>query len=317
MMGRIARLSRESVDAAAASRFLHEHFGDGVEMGPDLPQGVWSRAYAFRHAGRDLVVRFNPDRAAFDIDVLALRFAAPELPIPAVHEVGEAEGGYYAISDRAYGDFLEDLSPARMEAAVPSLLATLDALRGADTSASTGFGPWDARADGRDRTWAGFLLDVHGGTPAAFRSSWRHDLAASGLAERTFHQGMRELEALAPRCPDRRDLVHSDLLNRNAFVSGARITALIDWQCALYGDHLFELAWFTFWAPWHAGVAAAHLRDRALDHWRGTGVDLADVDLRLRCYEIRIGVSHLLYNAWRRDLPNLEATARRTAQVLG
>lgn len=316
MMGRIAPLSRDSVDLAAARRFLVEKFGEGVEMGADLPQGEWSRAYAFRHGGRDLVVRFNPDRQSFDVDLLALRFASPALPIPAVLEVGESAGGYYAISERAFGDFLEDLPPERMEATVPSLLATLDALRTADTSASTGFGPWDGNGDGRNSTWAEFLLAVEGGTPEAFRTTWRGELARSRLAETAFDEGMRELGRLARRCPNQRGLVHSDLLNRNAFVSGARITALIDWQCALYGDHLYELAWFTFWAPWSPGIAAAGLRDRALNHWRAAGVDLTDVDLRLRCYEIRIGVAHLVYNAWRRDLPNLEGTARRTVEVL-
>ena len=303
--------------ALSPEAFLVERFGDGVEMGDDLPQGEWSRAYAFRHRGRDLVVRFNPDRHAFDVDLLALRFASARLPIPAVLEVGEADGGHYAISERAYGDFLEDLPRQRMQAAVPSLLETLDALRTADTSASTGFGPWDLNGNGRNRSWPEFLLDVDAGTPDAFRSTWRKELARSDPAERTFWDGMRELEALSGRCPDRRDLIHSDLLNRNAFVSGARITALIDWQCAIYGDHLFELAWFTFWGPWHPGLAAAGLRDRALDRWRIAGVDLTDADLRLRCYEIRIGVSHLIYNSWRRDPTNLEATARRTRDVLG
>lgn len=285
-------------------------------MGPDLPQGEWSRAYAFRQGGRDLVVRFNPAREAFDLDLVALRFASPALPIPDVLEVGEAGGGYYAISERAFGDFLEDLPPGRTEAAMPSLLATLDALRTADTSGSRGFGPWNATGDGRDPSWADFLLDVHGGTPERYRSTWRRDLAASELAERTFLEGMRELELLAPRCPNRRDVVHGDLVNRNAFVSGGRVTALIDWQCAVYGDHLFELAWLTFWAPWSPGLTAAGLPERALDHWRRLGVDLTGADLRLRCYQVRIGVSHLLYHAWRGDLPNLEATARRTAQVL-
>jgi hygromycin-B 4-O-kinase len=316
MMGRIAPISRENGDPAAALRFLRKRFGEGVDMGEDLPQGEWSRAYAFRDDGRDLVVRFNPERHAFDVDLLALRYASPDLPIPAVLEVGETDGGYYAISERAFGDFLEELTPERMEAVVPSLLDTLDALRTADTSGSRGFGPWDQRGDGRNRDWPAFLLDVDAGTPDAFRSTWRRDLARSSVAEPAFGAGMRELEALAPRCPNHRSLIHSDLLYHNAFVSGARITALIDWQCALFGDHLFELAWFTFWAPWHPGIAAAGLRDRALERWRGAGVDLTDADLRLRCYETRIGVSHLIYNAWRHDLVNLEATARRLLRVL-
>ncbi len=317
MMCPIAPISRENGDAAAALGFLRRRYGDGVEMGEDLPQGEWSRAYAFRHDGRDLVVRFNPARHAFDVDLLALRFRAPDLPIPAVLEVGEYDGGYFAISERAFGDFLEELPPARMEAAVPSLLDTLDALRTADTSDTKGFGAWDRRGDGRYPDWATFLLDIDAGTPPAFRSTWRRDLARSDLAQGAFRAGRRELEALAPRCPNRRSVVHSDLLNRNAFVAGPRVSALIDWQCALYGDHLFELAWFTFWAPWHAGIAAAGLRERALERWRRGAVDLTDADLRLRCYELRIGVSHLVYNAWRRDLVSLEATARRTLQALG
>lgn len=316
-MESIAPVSREDEDAATARRFLEQRFGDGVEMGDDLPQGAWSRAYAFRHRGRELVVRFNTDRNTFDVDRLALRHASAALPIPALLEVGEVDGGYYAISERAFGDFLEDLPAARMEAVVPSLLATLDALRTADTSGSTGFGAWDRNGNGRYGSWPQFLVDVEAGTPEAHLATWRRELARSALAEAVFRDGMRELEHLASRCPDRRSMVHSDLLNRNTFVFGARVSALIDWQCVVYGDHLYELAWFTFWAPWHPGIAAARLRERALDHWRAAGVDLDEVDLRLRCYELRIGVAHLVYNAWRCDLVNLEATARRTAQVLG
>ena len=319
MMAGVARISRASGDTEAAYRFLRRRFGEGVEMGDDLAQGAWSRAYAFRYQGRDLVVRFNPNRHAFDADRLAVRFASPALPIPTVLEVGEVDRDeYYAISERCFGDFLEDLGPERMEAAVPSLLATLDALRAADTGGSSGYGPWDEDGNGRYRDWSEFLLAVDAGTPEAIRNTWRRDLASDELAERTFAEGMRELEALACRCPHRRDLVHSDLLHGNVFMSGARIAGLIDWQSALYGDHVYELAWLTFCAPpWAPGLATVGLGDRALDHWRAAEVDLIDFDIRLRCYEIRIGVAALVGLTWRRDLPNRGLAARRLAEVLG
>lgn len=296
--------------------FLRRRFGDGVERGEDLPQGEWSRAYAFRHAGRELVVRFNADPHTFRLDRLAQRFASPGLPMPAILEVGEVDGAWYAISERAFGDFLEDLPPDRMRAVLPSLLELLDALRTADTSDSSGFGPWDAAGNGNTGTWAEVLLDVVAGTPEASLDTWRRDLARSEVAERAFREGMRELTALAGRCPDRREVVHADLLNRNAFVAGSRVAAVIDWQCAMYGDHLYDLAWFTFWAPWHPGVAAVDLRRQATERWRAAGVDLTDLDLRLRCYELRIGITHLIYNAWRHDHTNLEGTAHRTLQIL-
>ena len=317
-MSAIDRMPAAGRNADAAHLFLLDRYGEDVEMGEPLPQGEWSRAYAFRHSARDLVVRFNPERHAFDVDVFALRFASPSLPIPAVVEVGEVDGGYFAVSERAFGEFLEDLGPVQFEAAVPAIFETLDALRAADTRSSSGLGPWDDKGDGCYADWRDCLLDVEAGTPERFRSTWREGLATSEVAERVFERGIHELERLAPSCPsDARNLLHSDLLNRNVFVSSGRLTALIDWQCGMYGDHVYELAWFTFWAPWHAGLAAADLGRRAHEHWRAHGVDLSDLDLRLRCYEVRIGVAHLVYNAWRRDVANLEGTARRTLEVLG
>jgi hypothetical protein len=59
------------------------------------------------------------------------------------------------------------------------------------------------------------------------------------------------------------------------------------------------------------------LPGRALDHWRADEVDLTDFDVRLRCYQIRIGVSALVGLTWRRDLPNRDVAARRLAEVLG
>lgn len=303
-------------DATTGRDVLASRLGSGVEMGAALPQGVWSRAYAFRRAGRDLVVRFNPERHAFDIDLLALRFASPSLPIPKVLEVGEFDGGFYAISERAFGDFLEELDPPAFLAAVPSLLETLDAMCTADTSNSVGYGPWAADGSGRYASWAEYLLQDLG-IPHSSRSNWRETLAQSALAERAFNEGREAQAELAPRCPNLRNLIHSDLLNRNVFVSEGRLTALIDWQCAMYGDHLYDLAWLTFWAPWHPGLAASDVGNREREHWRDRGVVIEDFDLRVRCYEIHIGLGHLVYNAWRSDARNLEETARRTLEVLG
>lgn len=263
------------------------------------------------------MVRFNGSRAAFDIDVLALRFATAHVPIPRVLEVGETDSRFYAVSERAFGTFLEDLAPAEMEAALPSVLEMLDALQAADTSGSVGFGPWDLVGNSRYRSWSEYLLDVESEASDDLRAGWRENLARSPTAERAWHQGAGELKELADLCPDERSLVHSDLLNRNVFVAGGRVAALIDWQCAMYDDHLYDLAWFTFWAPWHPGVAAVDLRTRALERHRVHGLDVTGFDSRIRCYELHIGLRHLVYNAWRNDLANLEGTARRTLDVLG
>ena len=45
---------------------------------------------------------------------------------------------------------------------------------------------------------------------------------------------------------------------------GSRLTAVFDWGCYALGDFLYEVAWFTFWAPWHAGLAAIDFRSAVL-----------------------------------------------------
>lgn len=248
---------------------LEVHLGPGLEAVTDLPQGAWSRAFAFRHGGRDRVVRFNPSRASFtgNVDLVARRFASAELPIPAVIEVGEVDGGWFAISERIVGEFLEDLTPERMEAALPSVLDVLEALRSADTSESTGLGPWDASGRSTYTSWREHLIDVESGIPAEFRGPWREALAGSALGKTAFDRAMAEVSRLAPGCPDHRNVVHSDLLNRNVFISRGRVMGVIDWQCAMFGDHLYDLAWFTFWAPWHPGIASIASLRRALDRF--------------------------------------------------
>lgn len=306
-----------TLDAQAAARFLEGVYGPEIEMREPLAQGEWSRAYAFRYGERELVARFNPERAAFDLDVFAQRFRSAHVPIPEILLVGEAPGGFFAVSERAFGEFLEDLDASTFEATVPSLLTTLDVLRGADTSDSTGYGPWTLDGDGQYQSWADYLIE-NVGIPHPVRSNWREIVAKSPLAERAFREGMDSQATLAPGCPTLRNVIHSDLLNRNVFVAGSRLTGLIDWQCAMYGDHLYDLAWMTFWAPWHPGLAAADVAGRARHHWSERDVDLQDFDLRLRCYEIHIGLGHLAYNAWRRGGgPEMEAVAQRMLGILG
>jgi hygromycin-B 4-O-kinase len=43
--------------------------------------------------------------------------------------------------------------------------------------------------------------------------------------------------------------VHGDMVNHNVLVQDPRITAVIDWGNALYGDWLYDAAWLIFWWP--------------------------------------------------------------------
>jgi hypothetical protein len=129
-----------TVDVTQAEAFLVSRFGLGVRGVTRIGYGEWSRAYAFRSGGFDYVARFGAFGEDFEKDRWAAQYGSHALPIPAVTEIGEAFGGFYAISERAFGDFIDDLNGARMQATLPSLFAALDAAREVDLTNSVGYG---------------------------------------------------------------------------------------------------------------------------------------------------------------------------------
>ena len=98
---------------------------------------------------------------------------------------------------------------------------------------------------------------------------------------------------------------------------GSRLAGVFDWGCSAYGDFLYEIAWFTFWAPWHPGLAAAGFRPVIRAHYRATGVEVPGFAERLRCYELHIGLTHLAYCAFAANREDdLRAVAQRTREIL-
>jgi hypothetical protein len=91
---------------------------------------------------------------------------------------------------------------------------------------------------------------------------------------------------------------------------------VFSWKCSVRGDFLFDVAWCTFWSPWHQGIAALDARWRTGNAPDLTPSDLADAALRHHCYELHIGCTHLGWNVWTGDTEGLHAVARRLRHVL-
>jgi hygromycin-B 4-O-kinase len=306
------------IDAARARAFLTERLGGGVgEVAAFQQQGEWSRAFAFRHNGQDLVVRFSALDEDFAKDRLAVRYHGPDLPIPRVLELGEGLGGYYAISERLYGEYIDGASEPQMRALLPAVFSALDAMRLADVSGSTGYREWDATGTGMFPGWKAALLDVAVSRPNDRIAGWREALEASPTGAGPFDVAFQRLVEMVAYVPEDRHLIHSDLLHFNVLVQDARITAVLDWGCGMYGDFLFDLAWFCFWAPWFPAWSRIDFRAEALRHYRAIGLEVPRFKERLLAYELYIGLSGQAYQAYRGEprWDDLEATARHTLKL--
>jgi hygromycin-B 4-O-kinase len=298
-----------------AAAFLVDRFGAGVTDVERIGGGAWSKAYAFRRDGAPFIVRFGSFPDDFERDRLAGGYASADLPIPEVTEIGRAFGGFYAISERLFGGFIDHLDGERMRATLPSLFAALDAARGVDLSATTGYGSWDPTGVAPHPSWMAALLDVATDRPEDKGHGWRRRLEASATGAERFDEALHHMAALAPFCPEERHLIHRDLLHFNVLVADDRISAVFDWGCALYGDFLYDLASIAFWSAWFPAWHGIDVRAEAARHFAAIGVEVPHFAERFRCCQIHAGLDAQQFQALVGDWDNLERAARRTLAV--
>jgi hygromycin-B 4-O-kinase len=290
---------------------LGEHSPAHVSSVEAVGHGEWSRAFAWG----DYVVRFSAFDEDFRKDQLAARHATDVLPIPAILELGEAFGGFYAISRRATGRFLDELDDASLRQVLPALFGALDAARLVDLSATRGYGGWRGDGNAPHSSWRAALLDVGNDRPESRCAGWRRRLASAEIGLGPFEEAYGALSSLVSGVPEARHLVHSDLLNFNVLVDGRRVSAVLDWGSSMYGDFLLDVAWLTFWQPWYPAWAEIDLRAEALRHYAQIGLEVPNFNARLRCYEVWIGLDNQAYSAFKSRWGQLEEVAERTLAI--
>ena len=308
----------EELKQQEVAAFLAGRPGTAEDLEP-LSGGAWSSAWGYRAGSEELVVRFGPEVAWYEADRMAMAFAGPDLPVPHIREVGTTPSGQaYAISIRHHGRFLEDTPVELADAIAPTLTRLLVALY--RVPACPGSPVVWHQADASPGSWREFLLAGLVDDPGKLVSGWSAALAGDRELAALAAAVTERVSALVDACPERRDLVHGDLLHGNVLVSpdAHRVEAVLSWKCSVRGDFLFDAAWCSFWAPFHRGIAAADplsglLRAPVVKAERSA---LLDAAARHHCYELHIGFTHLGWNVWTADQTGLAATARRLAEVL-
>jgi hygromycin-B 4-O-kinase len=302
------------VTHAEARRFVDEHYGPRAADVRALGAGEWSRAYAFVLDGRRAVIRFGDHVEDFRKDRVMAAYSCAALPVPAVIEIGPAGDGYFAVSERAPGDLLDGLDSTGTRAVLPGLLAALDALRDIDVSSTEGYGIWAPDGTGPAASWAQALLAISQETARV--PGWRAALAASPTGTGPFDRGYATLRELAEGLPDDRHMIHGDLVNHNVLVQGSRITAVIDWGNALYGDWLYDAAWLIFWWPWFPQWQDIDITAELEGHWEQHGGQPPRLHHRLRACLVHIGLDAMAYNAYRGRWDDLARTASQISELV-
>lgn len=291
----------------SANSFVKARFGERAQSFQPLAEGDWSRAYSLLLDGNEAVIRFGSYVADFEKDRVMSTFRSEILPIPRVIEVGETENGFYALSERVTGKHLDELDGNEIRLVLPQLLDALYELQKHDLTSTQEIGLW--RPDGVGPSWGTELLSV--AEPRDRLAGWRERLDAAPWEAQVFDAGVEKLRELVPQLPECRGIVHNDLLNRNVLVDGGRLSGLIDWGNAFYGDPLYDHAWFLYWWSWYPQWQSVDLRQILERHWDKNGGQPLQLELRLRCCLLHIGLDHIAYCAFRERKADMKRNAEQ------
>lgn len=143
-------------------------------------------------------------------------------------------------------------------------------------------------------------------------------IAESPALDALFEASSARVRELLEACPERRDLLHGDLLSHNVLLADdlSDVSAVFSWKCSALGDFLFDTAWCTFWKSWYPGMAAIDVWSDTVTAPDLTASDLVDAAVRHHCYELQIGAGHLGWHLWANEAEGLAYVVRRLEEVL-
>ncbi|UYO05864.1 phosphotransferase family protein [Paenibacillus sp. PSB04] len=294
-----------NTDLLGAVRFINSRFDSRAKDIAPVGAGDWSTAYGFTLDGQEMVIRFGAHVEDFQKDQVMGSLAPPMVPVPEVTLIGETSEGFYAVSRRVRGGHLDELDAGEMRLILPGLIDALLGLQQVDTGSISHGGEW--RLGGRRASWSEELLSVTG--PRDRLPGWRERLDVFPAESKIFDSGVSALRRLAPRLPEYRGIAHCDLLNRNVLVDRGGLTGIIDWGNAIYGDPLYDMAWLLYWWPWYPQWQEIDLQQVLNDVWERQGGFPSQMEERLRCCLLHIGLDHIAYCAFRQRTEDMRRNA--------
>lgn len=256
--------------------------------------GQIAQVVAFTANGEAYILHINaPNVPNFEKDDYVYHhYASPHVPIPRIYQLGMVGDHSYAISQMMPGQNMADMTFEETAPYIPALIETLDAIHASDVSDSVGYGSFDAHGIAPYPGWRDFIAsigDEH--EPGTFYGRW-HSLFDETFLERDVWQRVyAAMVRLLNYCPEERWLLHADYAFGNVLVQDGRITAVLDWANAMYGDFLFDVAWLEYGLPEHQ-IAA-----RFAAYYAAHGRNISHYHERLLCYKYLILLDSMRFYA--------------------
>lgn len=284
---RILAMVKPQIEIADVLEMLNGLFESVSELAP-IGTGQNARVFSFRAGVDEYVVRFVDDviSEAFGKDqLMADWLASSSIPVPAIVARGTYQDLHYAISKKVPGAQADELSADEFSSLVPSLMDVLDAIHQVDVSDTTGYGPFDEHGVGRYSSWAESLLSLaEEENEGGFYGKWHRMFDETFLDRDYFDEVLACMKSLLKYCPEERYLIHADFGFGNVLAENGKVTAVLDWAEARYGDFLCDVAWLDL------GLPQFDFSSRFRDYYLSKGREIPNYQERIDCYQLSISL---------------------------
>ena len=286
---------RPRIDVGVVSRIFERCIGHAPEEVNRIGSGLISSTFECAGRGEPFVVQFAEPDMGTGVDVerrFGQRLTQVGVPLREVVCDGLDDGLRWTVTRKAVGETMTALSSEAYEASLASVFDTLLAVASVDVSDSGGYGWMDETGLGKWDTWAGHVLFVRDEEPEEmFYGKWHHLFETTFLERGVFERYSEEMALLLEGLEAPRALVHGGFGYDNVLIHGARVSAVLDWQDARFGDPLYDVAYLDFWP------SGFDLVDRFDAHCAQRGVTQVDYRRRVQCYKYNIGLDAMRFFA--------------------
>jgi hypothetical protein len=257
------------------SQFSNGHVSSvfGFEM-VDGVDGLLKGADPDAESGKYIVRFVSPENAeGLKKDrFIAPRAAAVGIPVPRVVKHGEVELAVanlsdeeklynpeesyplgFAICDWMPGEHMDDLQLEDRRFLIPTAVRSIDLISKIDISDTKGFGWFDGEGNAEYETWRDYVASqafpLGGDNFYERRRDWF--VGRGGFLEESVFQLVTDrMMSTMERIPEvERSVVHMEFGFDNTLVVGDEVSAALDWDNSIIGDHLYDGAWNDLHAP--------------------------------------------------------------------
>jgi hygromycin-B 4-O-kinase len=262
---------------------IRSHYDKASDI-TELTGGLASQTFAFRVNDQRFVFKMGTRKETHEKEQWVYNRYHDRLPLRRLIEIHESEHQPpYAIYHFVDGVKLNDLNSQESVDIVPSVLENLSLLNAIEVTDADGFGRFDGTGTAPYPSWLDFINAVYNEKIY----NWS-EVEKKGLDAELIDAAIQKIKRGAGSITiSKKQLIHGDLGSYNLIAEHQRITGIIDWSLAMYGDHLYDIANFMFWNEDKLQPLIAKLKANYMN--------TAENQRAITIYMLRIGLEEL-YN---------------------